>query len=156
MTRRAVCGILWAAILLQIGLPLSWADAAPVSEAGLEWQLLGRGVARVQTPAGIGTGFLISNSCLLTSARLMEGVQVDQVEIYFSDPLEDEPPVFGERCRLRHRIFGERLRLSWLRLMPVRVVRFCSCRPSRDCCRVRLTVFWGRGKTIRCRASRST
>ena len=81
--------------MLLVCISTSWADAVPVSDAGLEWQLLGRGVARVQTPAGIGTGFLISNSCMLTSARLMEDVQADQIEIFFTDPLADEPTVSG-------------------------------------------------------------
>jgi hypothetical protein len=64
----------------------AFADSTvPITEAGMEWQLLSRAVARVQTPARVGTGFLIANDFLVTSAAVVEGVPLDRINIVFAD-----------------------------------------------------------------------
>jgi hypothetical protein len=55
----------------------------------LEWKLLGRSVAKVSTPLGDGTGFLIGPEWLVTSSRLVLGVAPEKVRMFFRDPLAD-------------------------------------------------------------------
>jgi|GEM_PF-5900879 len=93
-------------LLMSMGLPPCQAQDVPIEEAGLEWQLLGRSVARIHSPRHVGTGFLISNECMLTSARVVEGTPIDRIEIYFSDPLNgaavagsEKSPILFDRWR---------------------------------------------------------
>ncbi len=60
-------------------------DAAPV-----EWKLVGRAVAVVQTPRGPLAGFLIGRDALLTGG--LAGVGPHELQVTFSDPL---PPGAG-------------------------------------------------------------
>ena len=64
----------------------TFADStSPIADVGLEWRLLSQSVARVQTPARVGTGFLISNDFLVTSAAVVEGIPFDRINVIFSD-----------------------------------------------------------------------
>ena len=60
-------------------------STVPLKEAGTEWQLLGRAVGRVQTPLRTGTGFLIANDYLVTSAGVVEGNTPDNIYVIFTD-----------------------------------------------------------------------
>ena len=62
------------------------------------WQPRGRPVARVNTPEGMGTGFLYSDCCLLTCGHVVEGVDAKDITVWFD--FEDKTPPYlpGYNC----------------------------------------------------------
>lgn len=84
---RCVSAILNLGLILAVS---AWMPAAsgqsavPLNQAGMEWRLLGRAVARIQTATATGTGFLISNDFLVTSASIVEGLLPEQIYVVFS------------------------------------------------------------------------
>lgn len=80
-------------LLSVVSTPVFGETTVPIEKAGMEWQLLSRTVACVQTPARVGTGFLIANEYLVTSATVVGGEPFERIRVAFGNPPrgEDSP-----------------------------------------------------------------